>query len=345
MATTVLVSQQIWLQCQTLPYFKLACDTSTDKTSKGRSLLATSKRGSSLTGNERKRLVEIIITTITDINPRKQISSKDFSNLANQIASLFKGENSTVYYEPYKRKAGPKKKINAKGILYEKYQVKRKGLKRLGLIEFVKRTPADPAAAAATTTATTTSTVRELIPEQLFADGEGFLPYFYLKTNRKNKLSPYKLNDNDIETLLEEIPSDDDSIVSDDYDSDKDPAYSPTGTGNQQARREVLLFSSSDEDESTEPTVPPVLQQPQPSTSAIQQPQPSTSAIQQPAANSSLTSASPSVVWYDKPNTNFVVPDLVWQQVCGISDEIRYMENPSPYSLFCKSCFQSYHSA
>ncbi|KAI5733218.1 hypothetical protein M8J76_009090 [Diaphorina citri] len=26
MATTVLVSQQIWLQCQTLPYFKLACD-------------------------------------------------------------------------------------------------------------------------------------------------------------------------------------------------------------------------------------------------------------------------------------------------------------------------------
>ncbi|KAI5732660.1 hypothetical protein M8J76_002883 [Diaphorina citri] len=138
----------------------------------GRSLLATSKRGSSLTGNERKRLVEIIITTITDINPRKQISSKDFSNLANQIASLFKGKNSTVYYEPYKRKAGPKKKINAKGILYEKYQVKRKGLKRLGLIEFVKRTPADPAAAAATTTATTTSTVRELIPEQLFADGE-----------------------------------------------------------------------------------------------------------------------------------------------------------------------------
>ncbi|KAI5692220.1 hypothetical protein M8J75_007790, partial [Diaphorina citri] len=103
--------------------------------------------------------------------------------------------------------------------------------------------------------------------------------------NRKNKLSPYKLNDNDIETLLEEIPSDDNSIVSDDYDSDKDPAYSPTGTGNQQARREVLLFSSSDEDESTDEDE-----------SVLQQPQPSTSAIQQPEANSSLTSASPSVV-------------------------------------------------
>ncbi|XP_026688465.1 uncharacterized protein LOC113472880 isoform X1 [Diaphorina citri] len=112
--------------------------------------------------------------------------------------------------------------------------------------------------------------------------------------NRKNKLSPYKLNDNDIETLLEEIPSDDNSIVSDDYDSDKDPAYSPTGTGNQQARREVLLFSSSDEDESTDEDE-----------SVLQQPQPSTSAIQQPEANSSLTSASPSVVWYDKPNTNY----------------------------------------
>ncbi|KAI5709080.1 hypothetical protein M8J76_009807 [Diaphorina citri] len=105
--------------------------------------------------------------------------------------------------------------------------------------------------------------------------------------NRKNKLSPYKLNDNDIETLLEEIPSDDNSIVSDDYDSDKDPAYSPTGTGNQQARREVLLFSSSDEDESTDEDE-----------SVLQQPQPSTSAIQQPEANSSLTSASPSVVWF-----------------------------------------------
>ncbi|KAI5704085.1 hypothetical protein M8J75_001820 [Diaphorina citri] len=81
-----------------------------------------------------------------------------------QWAGAGSGESADTFYEGYRRIGG--KKVNARGLLYEKFQVRRKNLGKTDIVQIAKRRKS-------TSTTPLQSTDTDLSPDRLFSSENG----------------------------------------------------------------------------------------------------------------------------------------------------------------------------